>query len=164
MSMLLAVMQRVRPTTRGQQRGLGNANAYEEPFNQPKNGNPPPGDGSPITYRGQARPNDAEYQPFARPRMSIGYAISNTDVNTVNWTACGPIRPSMRMLTTRLWQEQGRQTRALEGMHTNAPVGVVVSGRVLKDRPGKMQGGRQNNLSPTTYRGQSYSQTTLSLR
>lgn len=159
----LTTIQRWRPKVGGQQIGLGEAGG-EPPFEGPVESWFPPGDGTPISYRGQARPNDQLANFEMQPEAKIGYARSNTAINTVNWTAAGPIRPALRMDTTRIWSEQGRQTRALEGLHTNAPVGVAVTGRIYKERPGKMQGGRQNNLALTTYRGQSFSQTTLSLR
>jgi len=75
----------------------------------------------------------------------------------VNWTAAGPRRPEMHLRARNVRHEE--QNRTIEGLHTNPPVPVVATTRVALSRPGTRPA-RQERLTVSNYRGQSFSQTT----
>lgn len=75
----------------------------------------------------------------------------------VNWTTAGPRRPELHLKARNLRHEE--QANTIEGLHTNPPVAVVNTTRVALARPGTVPG-RQNRLTTSRYRGQSYSATT----
>jgi hypothetical protein len=87
----------------------------------------------------------------------------------VNWTACGPIRPTLHMRCATIREMQGNSntrqdqdpTNLQRGLHTNPPDAVArTMPRYVSGNP-QMQPGRQDRLSPAQYNGQSFSQTTV---
>ena len=75
----------------------------------------------------------------------------------VSWTAAGPLRPEMHMRARNLRHEE--QAHTIEGLHTNPPVAVAGTNRLIVNRPG-MRPARQNRNTVANFRGQSFSQTT----
>lgn len=108
------------------------------------------------------------------PAYDRDYMIGNADTQ-VDWTRCGPIRPSLWMRNRTVRRQVGSDnTRNFDphpiieygsqdqghGMHTNpAPYKRATNARFGSGIP-QMQPAHVNRLSPARYSGQSYSQTT----
>jgi hypothetical protein len=107
------------------------------------------------------------------PVFDSNYMTSNHDT-LVNWTDCGPIRPSLWMRNTTVNRQVGTSTtrnydpRPIvtlgtqdqgHGMHTNPEKAKVAQLKNYRGRQ-QQQPARVNRLSPGVRSGQSYSQTT----
>lgn len=124
--------------------------------------------------REEVNGNDDLIQRDRVPWYDRDYLTSNHD-SLVNWTDCGPIRPSLHMRQQTVTRMQGTSaTRNFDphpivtlgmqdqghGMHTNPPQPKAAANRNFRDRQ-QQQPARVNRLSPSVYTGQSYSQTTV---
>ncbi len=130
-------------------------------------------DPGPLT-REQANPNEQSIQHERTPWYDQDYMTSNHDT-LVNWTDCGPIRPSLHMRQETINRQVGTSaTRNFDprpiqafgsqdqghGMHTNPEAYKQSTNRNFRSKV-QQQPARINRLSPGVYTGQSYSQTTV---
>lgn len=124
--------------------------------------------------REQANNNELTIQHERVPWYDQDYLTSNHD-SLVNWTDCGPIRPSLHMRQVTINRQVGTSaTRNFDphpimawgtqdqghGMHTNPAMSKVSTLKNFRARQ-QQQPARINRLSPAVYSGQSYSQTTV---
>lgn len=118
--------------------------------------------------------NDENIQRDRTPWYDNDYMTSHHDT-LVNWTDCGPVRPSLHMRQQTVTRMQGTSaTRNFDpnpvvegsgmqdqghGMHTNPPLSKKAINANFRARQQQVPA-RVNRLSPAVYTGQSYSQTT----
>jgi len=124
--------------------------------------------------RERANPNEESIQHERFPFYDQDYIGSHHDT-LVNWTDCGPIRPSLHMRQETINRQVGTSnTRNQDpwpittygiqdsghGMHTTPEGYKQATNRNFRARQ-QQQPARINRLSPAVYTGQSYSQTTV---
>jgi hypothetical protein len=128
----------------------------------------------PVTLtREQVNGAEETIQHERIPVYDSNYMTSNHDT-LVNWTDCGPIRPSLWMRNTTVNRQVGTSaTRNFDphpittlgtqdqghGMHTNPSQPKAAVNKNFRARQ-QQQPARVNRLSPSVRSGQSYSQTT----
>jgi hypothetical protein len=125
-----------------------------------------------LTREGVNR-NEQTIQHERFPWYDQDYMTSNHDT-LVNWTDCGPIRPSLHNRQETINRQVGTSaTRNFDprpinsygtqdqghGFHTNPEPYKASTNRNFRNRQ-QQQPARINRLSPAVYTGQSYSQTT----
>lgn len=148
-----------------------------------RSGGPPTGgrgryiprfDDVPTRTREEVNANDGQIMRGRVPWYDQDYLGSNHD-SLVNWTDCGPVRPSLHMLQQTVRRMQGTSaTRNYDphpittwgmqdqghGMHTNPDMAKIDTNANFRQRQ-QQTAARVNRLSPQIYSGQSYSQTTV---
>lgn len=77
-----------------------------------------------------------------------------------DWNASGPVPMSLHVRTFTYRKEAGAFHSDTTGMHTMLPDQSNRDQKSRVQRPYTMQAGRQNRLTTSIYRGQSYSDTT----
>lgn len=129
--------------------------------------------------REQANANEQSIDHERFPWYKQGYIGSHRD-SLVNWTDCGPIRPSLNNRQVTINRQVGTSnTRAQDpnpirtygtqdgtrdgvthGLHTNPQQAKYATNANFRARQ-QQQPARVNRLSPAVYTGQSFSQTTV---
>lgn len=128
----------------------------------------------PITLtREQVNANEQSIQHERTPWYDSDYMTSNHDT-LVNWTDCGPIRPSLHMRNTTVNRQVGTSNTRNQDPHPIVMYGTQDQGHGMHTNPNQpksmvnknfrarqqQQPARVNRLSPSVRSGQSFSQTT----